>query len=216
MWYVQIEKLPSEQTRRNLIEQALVDHSISVDDLIRKLGHVNISLGRVHLEALLQGEENRPLLRRIAALLQINTEDLIGERVFTDSEEYRRFVFAPKLLRIPEKTIPNQILPVILAGIDRFLCVGSYPEMLKIQPQYHDDIIGAMIRDDFSQNEKSIFGKIIGYAFQPSYDDMRAYDTDGRLLPNVVVTKTLVSAHAGAGSSNIGSSGGFICQLSGC
>lgn len=216
MWYVQINELPTEKTRRHLIEQALVHHSITADDLIRKLGHVHMSLGRLHLKALLQGEENRPLLRRIATLLQISTEELIGERVFTDREEYCRFVFAPTLLRIPEKTTPNQIMPVALAGIDRFLCVGRYPEMLKIQPQYQDDIIGAMIREDFDRNNRGIFGAIIGYAFLPSYDDIRAYDTDGRALPNAVVTKTRVSAHSSVSSKDIDSSSGFICRLSGC
>ncbi|MBD1399991.1 hypothetical protein [Pelovirga terrestris] len=213
MWHAQIKELPSTQTRRELIEQALSAQSMTADGLIRKLGHINMTLGRLHLDALLQGEENRPLLRRVAALLHISTEELIGERVFTDHEEYQRFVFVPTLLRIPEKTTPNQIMPVALAGIDRFLCVGRYPEMLNIQPQYQDEILGAMIREDVAANEMGIFGRVVGYAFLPSYDDIRAYDTNGQLIPNALVNKIYVAAHSGIGSNANIENNAFICQL---
>jgi hypothetical protein len=148
---------------------------------------VTFRKGRERFDRLYAGGEDVQLLRRVARLLELDLEQLSGEKEFDSEEEYLRFTFVPCLMRVPERTTPSQIFPIAFAGIDRFLKVDAYPQLLNATPEALNKKIRQEILRDHEKHVTTFFGATIGYAFYYAYGEARAYSTVGEELPAVSV-----------------------------
>ena len=213
MYYAKVKNVNPSLVRIH-IETALVQHNLSEDDLIRKLGYLHIEQGRRDLTNLYCSGRNTVLLRRICARLELDHETVTGERSFENHEDYLRFTFEPTLLRVPARQRPNSITTVAFVGLSRLLCVGKFAFLRKASDGAQDLFIARQIREDYAKREDIMsFGKIIGYVFYATFDQARAYAVTGERLTEVEIVPVTVSASASTGHSVIASHSGIIPRL---
>lgn len=203
MWYAKMRDVPITETR-NQIEGALEAQGWTLDNLIDKLGYLTYQKGRDRFARLYSGEEDVQLLRRVANHLNLDAETLYGEKSFDNEDDYRRFVFAPYLVRVPEKSTPSQIFPVALFGVNRFIMVGTYPQLLTASPEEQNSFIQKEIVRDYAENpDVHFFGATIGYTYYHAYGEAQAFSIAGERLPDILVVDRIARATLRAGSSPI-------------
>lgn len=213
MWYAQIKTLPSAAELTQRVDDALKRKNWSRNDLIDKLGFPYRAPGHQALDKLFRGDDNRPLLRRIAKHLDIPLVEVTGERAFDQQLEYRMFTFVPTLVRVPESTRPRQILPVAMAGVDYFLRAGRYPELLDAPPAERDRLMAEVIPRDYADHPRTIFDDVTGYALFYAFGQAQGYGVDGRRLDNVSVDIVNVSTFICSGKHRLSDGRGVIARL---
>lgn len=213
MWYAQVQQLPSPADRKQLIEEAMNRKNWTQDNLIDKLGFPYRSRGYQALGKLFSGEDNRQLLRRIAKHLDIPSEQLTGERAFEQKLDHRKFTFVPTLVKVPASTRPQQIMPVAMFGVDRFLHVDRYPQLLHANEHEQDQLMAKVIPENYAENDRTIFGAITGYALYYAFGKARGYAVNGERMEHVEVHVVSVGTSVNSGSRRLGDGKGSILRL---
>lgn len=194
MYYARIRPIDLEQMRR-LITQALEARGWSRDDLLRRLGHVRMPHARRELQCLLDRGDDMQLLRRIGEHLELDQEELTGERAFQNADDYLEHVFEPCVLRVPSSSRPRQIFIPAMAGIRTLLQVASFADWQNFSAPQRRQLLRDIICQDYAQQHMTIFGDILGYAFYEEFGTPpRPYSVSGEPLEGVDVESVAVSA----------------------
>lgn len=213
MHYAKVKNVAPSQMRRQ-IEDALAERRWSLDDLLRKLGFINLASGREQFAALFLTGKNTQLLRRVSARLEIDHETLTGERHFADYEEYLRYTFKPFLLRVPSKTRPSNIFPVAMAGLNAFLRVDTFPLLRTASESLQDKVIARSIREDYERRATiTNFGEIVGYAYYYAFGKARAYAVTGERLVDGEIVSMTVGATLRTNRAALAAAGGVIPRI---
>ncbi len=213
MPYVKVKTIDPAHIRRQ-IHSALAERHWSLDDLLRKLGYIHLAQGRKDFACLYRFGDNTQLLRRLSTILEIDPEELSGERCFDDEEEYLRFTFAPCLLRVPSRTTPANIFPVALSGLNAFLRVDSFPLLRKASERLQDRIVAERIREDYARRSTILnFGDIIGYAYYHAFGEARAYAVTGERLPDIEIVPVTIGATLRTNRAALAAHGGVIPRM---
>ena len=183
-----------------LIEAELGRRQMSRLDLVRKIGYPLVVKGLAELEQFFAGKDCSNKLRmKIGRALDIDHEELTGERGFEDEEEYLKFIFKPHLLRVPEHTRPSQITIFGMLGFGAVFIAAEFGEWSTSSPVERQAKIRQAILGDMSKRQEvTLFGKILGYAFYSEYDKPAiAYSREGEELPGMEIT------YGGYATSNV-------------
>jgi len=201
-YYLKINEIDPQKSSA-LLKDALTESNITVPELAKQLHYCSLERSELKIVKILEGfadDNDLTILRTIADILKINSEEFIGEKRFANYEEYleefSRLNFVPHLVRVPTETRPSQITSFGFVGFEKAFVVGRYKNLLNKPLHEQLKYIGKKCQNDTTTRKDVIFfGKKLGYAFYWDYEQPAvALSLSGNVLENTVVTYNGVSS----------------------
>lgn len=180
-----------------MLEEALNESKMTVSELASQLHYCSLERSEEKIVKILGGfadANDLTVLRTIADILKINSEDFFGEKRCASHKEYieiySRLHFVPHLVRVPSETRPSQITIFGFVGFERVFVVGRYRKLLNKPLLEQLEYIEKEIRNDTDyKGNVMFFGKKLGYAFYWDFDQPAvALSVAGKVLDDTIVT----------------------------
>lgn len=188
-FYAKVSEIDPLKTSK-MLKEALDVCGMSVQELSSQIHYCSLERSKLKVTKILDGLADGydlTVLRAISNILGIDREEFVGEKIFTDPEEYNRFFFVPHLMRVGTETRPTSIAIGGYVGLKRCFLVSTYETLKHAQV----DVLLKEVRQDILADNKDrsvpFFGTKIGYVFYPEYGKAIPLTLSGEIREDVVV-----------------------------